>query len=188
MSSRGSRDIHRRRAHSRSASVSLDCTEGNTTRRLFSPGTSADPGFPIIRDPEPPDGADVVVMEVDVRESNARIDRGRRTRALARVIRETAATRWPCPDSRICGRPNAGAGVRSPRARRRRARFPRIPIYIDSPLRIDTTSGVRDASRTCSITARTWCRTSGPVSDSTSCTTRGRRGVERRSRRRTARW
>ena len=46
-----------------SASVVLDCTDDRSTRRLIFSGDIGRSGLPIIRDPEPPDGADVVIME-----------------------------------------------------------------------------------------------------------------------------
>ena len=45
-----------------SASVTLDCTESGRTQRLVFSGDIGRSGLPIIRDPEPPSGADVVVM------------------------------------------------------------------------------------------------------------------------------
>src|SRR5688572_27006728 len=46
-----------------SASVMLDCSESGSTRRLVFSGDIGRSGLPIIRDPEAPVGADVVVME-----------------------------------------------------------------------------------------------------------------------------
>src|SRR5262245_46691264 len=46
-----------------SASVILDCTEDGTTRRLVFSGDIGRWGQPIIRDPQPPAGADMVIME-----------------------------------------------------------------------------------------------------------------------------
>src|SRR5678816_426148 len=46
-----------------SASVVLECTEGNTTRRLIFSGDVGRWGLPIIRDPKPPEAADCVIME-----------------------------------------------------------------------------------------------------------------------------
>ena len=56
-----------------SASVVLDCTEGSTTRRFVFSGDIGRSGLPIIRDPEPPDGADVVVMESTYGNRDSRI-------------------------------------------------------------------------------------------------------------------
>jgi len=121
-----------------SASVVLDCSEGGTTRRLVFSGDIGRSGLPIIRDPEPPTGADVVVMESTYGNRTHESTEGARAR-LAAVIRETAARggRILIPAFAV-GRTQelvydlhvlAGAGA-----------IPSIPIYIDSPLAIDTTS------------------------------------------------
>jgi metallo-beta-lactamase family protein len=121
-----------------SASVVVDCTEGGRTKRLVFSGDIGRSGLPIIRDPEPPDGADVVVMESTYGNRTHESTEGARAR-LAAVIRETAARggRVLIPAFAV-GRTQelvydlhvlAGAGA-----------IPFIPIYIDSPLAIDTTS------------------------------------------------
>src|SRR5688500_16271120 len=46
-----------------SASVVLDCTEDGVTRRLVFSADIGRAGLPIIRDPAPPEGAHVVIME-----------------------------------------------------------------------------------------------------------------------------
>ena len=121
-----------------SASVMLDCTEGNTTRRFVFSGDIGRSGLPIIRDPEPPDGADVLIMESTYGNRTHESTDGARAR-LAAVVRETAARggRVLIPAFAV-GRTQelvydlhvlAAAGA-----------IPSIPIYIDSPLAIDTTS------------------------------------------------
>ena len=121
-----------------SASVVVDCTESGQTRRLVFSGDIGRSGLPIIRDPEPPDGADVVIMESTYGNRLHESVEGARAH-LASVIRETAATggRILIPAFAV-GRTQelvydlhalAGAGA-----------IPPIPIYIDSPLAIDTTS------------------------------------------------
>jgi metallo-beta-lactamase family protein len=121
-----------------SASVVLDCTEGNVTRRLVFSGDVGRSGLPIIRDPEPPEGADAIIMESTYGDRTHESTEGARAR-LAAVIRETAARggRVLIPAFAV-GRTQelvydlhvlAGAGA-----------IPPIPIYIDSPLAIDTTS------------------------------------------------
>ena len=57
-----------------SASVVLDCTEGSRTRRLVFSGDIGRSGLPIIRDPEPPQGADVVGDGVYLRQPYSRIN------------------------------------------------------------------------------------------------------------------
>jgi len=121
-----------------SASVTLDCTESGRTQRLVFSGDIGRSGLPIIRDPEPPSGADVVVMESTYGNCTHESTEGARAR-LAAVIRETAAQggRVLIPAFAV-GRTQelvydlhilAGTGA-----------IPSIPIYIDSPLAIDTTS------------------------------------------------
>jgi metallo-beta-lactamase family protein len=121
-----------------SASVLVDCTEGNTTRRFVFSGDIGRSGLPIIRDPEPPDGADVLVMESTYGDRDHEPTEGARAR-LAAIVRDTAARggRVMVPAFAV-GRTQelvydlhvlAKAGA-----------IPSIPIYIDSPLAIDTTS------------------------------------------------
>jgi metallo-beta-lactamase family protein len=121
-----------------SASVVLDCHEGSRQVRLVFSGDVGRWGLPIIRDPQPPKGADAVIMESTYgdrdHESVAEMpDR------LAEVVRSTAARggRVIVPSFAV-GRTQelvydlhrlAHAG-----------RIPSIPIYIDSPLAIDATT------------------------------------------------
>ncbi len=121
-----------------SASVVIDCVENGTSRRLVFSGDIGRSGLAIIRDPEPPEGADVVVMESTYgNRSHESVD-GARAR-LAAIIRDTASRggRVLIPAFAV-GRTQelvydlhvlAGEGA-----------IPPIPIYIDSPLAIDTTS------------------------------------------------
>lgn len=46
-----------------SASVAVDIGSGPERRRLLFSGDIGRPGLPILRDPEVPEGADVVIME-----------------------------------------------------------------------------------------------------------------------------
>ena len=121
-----------------SASVVLDCTEDGVTRRLVFSGDVGRTGLPIIRDPAPPAGAHVVIMESTYGDRNHEPVEGARTR-LAEIIRQTAArggrilipafavgrTQEIIYELHILTRENA---------------IPAIPVYIDSPLAIDTTS------------------------------------------------
>jgi metallo-beta-lactamase family protein len=121
-----------------SASVVLECTEGAAKKRVVFSGDVGRAGLAIIRDPHPPAGADVVLLESTYGNrdhpsvANARAE-------LARVIRETASrggkvlvpafsvgrTQELVYDLHVLAREGA---------------IPEIPIYIDSPLAIDTTS------------------------------------------------
>jgi metallo-beta-lactamase family protein len=73
-----------------SAVVVLECTEGNTTRRIVFSGDVGRWGLPIIRDPQSPQGADVVIMESTYGNRDHESVDGAREH-LARVVRETAA-------------------------------------------------------------------------------------------------
>jgi len=121
-----------------SASVMLDCSEGSTTRRLVFSGDVGRSGLPIIRDPEPPDGADVVIMESTYGNRTHDSTEGARAR-LAAVVRETAARggRVLIPAFAV-GRTQEL--VYDLHVLARAGAIPSIPIYIDSPLAIDTTS------------------------------------------------
>jgi len=121
-----------------SASVILDCTEGTQTRRLVFSGDIGRSGLPIIRDPEPPEGVDTLVMESTYGNRDHESVEGARAR-LAAVIRDTAARggRVLIPAFAV-GRTQelvydlhvlAAAGA-----------VPSVPVFIDSPLAIDTTS------------------------------------------------
>jgi metallo-beta-lactamase family protein len=121
-----------------SASVALDLTEQGLTRRLVFSGDVGRSGLPIIRDPKPPVGADVVILESTYGNREHPSVEGARVQ-LARVITATAArggkvlvpafsvgrTQELVYDLHLLAR--AGA-------------IPEIPIYVDSPLAIDTTT------------------------------------------------
>lgn len=121
-----------------SASVILDCSDGQPSRRLIFSGDIGRSGLPIIRDPEPPDGADVVVMESTYGNRTHESTEGARSR-LAAVIRDTAARggRVLIPAFAV-GRTQEL--VYDLHVLTRTGAIPSIPIYIDSPLAIDTTS------------------------------------------------
>jgi metallo-beta-lactamase family protein len=121
-----------------SASVVLDCTESGVTRRLVYSADVGRWGLPIIRDPQPPQGADVVLLESTYgnRDHIAIEDMPER---LAQIIRETAAkggrviipafavgrTQELLYDLHRLTRANA---------------IPAIPIVLDSPLAIAATT------------------------------------------------
>ena len=121
-----------------SASVTLECSESGTSRRLVFSGDIGRWGLPIIRDPQPPDGADVVIMESTY---------GNRDHPpvaelpdqLARIVRETAARggRVLIPAFAV-GRTQE---ILYDFHRLTRAHaIPAIPIVVDSPLAIAVTS------------------------------------------------
>jgi metallo-beta-lactamase family protein len=121
-----------------SASVILDCTEKGATRRLVFSGDVGRWGLPIIRDPQPPAGADCVIMESTYGDRDHPAIEDMRGR-LATIVKETAARggRVLIPAFAV-GRTQEI--VYDLHALARERRIPAIPIYIDSPLATDTTS------------------------------------------------
>ena len=121
-----------------SASVVVDCTEGGTTRRLVFSGDIGRSGLPIIRDPEPPEGADSIIMESTYGNRTHESVDGARAH-LAAVIRATAARggRVLIPAFAV-GRTQEL--VYDLHVLAAQGAIPGIPIYIDSPLAIDATS------------------------------------------------
>jgi metallo-beta-lactamase family protein len=121
-----------------SASVVLDCTETGTTKRIVFSADVGRNGLPIIRDPRPPRGADVVIMESTYGNREHPSVAGARD-MLANVIRETSArggkvlvpafavgrAQEIIYDLHVLARENA---------------IPPVPIYIDSPLAVDATT------------------------------------------------
>jgi metallo-beta-lactamase family protein len=121
-----------------SASVILDCTEGNVTKRLVFSGDIGRSGLAIIRDPVAPDNADAVIMESTYGNRDHESVDGARAH-LAEVIRKTAARggRILIPAFAV-GRTQEI--LYSLNALQREGAIPSIPVYVDSPLAIDTTT------------------------------------------------
>jgi metallo-beta-lactamase family protein len=121
-----------------SASLTLDCDDKGHSRRLVFSGDIGRRGIPIIRDPEYPADADVLIMESTYgnREHESVLDA---REELARVVTETAAkggkvfipafavgrVQEILYDLHVLVRDSA---------------IPAIPIYIDSPLATDVTT------------------------------------------------
>lgn len=121
-----------------SASVVLDCEEKGVKRRLVFSGDIGQAGLAIIRDPEFPAGADVVIMESTYGDrDHPPIDDARA--ALGAIVRETAARggRVLIPAFAV-GRTQEL--LYDLHALARAGQIPRIPIFIDSPLAVDVTS------------------------------------------------
>jgi metallo-beta-lactamase family protein len=121
-----------------SASVVLDCVENGVSRRLVFSGDVGRWGLPIIRDPEPPQGADVVIME------STYGDRDHPSVAelpdeLGKIVRETAAKggRVLIPAFAV-GRTQEL--LYDLHRLTRAGAIPPIPIVLDSPLAIAATS------------------------------------------------
>jgi metallo-beta-lactamase family protein len=121
-----------------SASVILDCTEGDHTKRLVFSGDVGRSGLAIIKDPVPPLGAHELIMESTYGDRDHESVDGARAR-LAEVVRETAARggRVLIPAFAV-GRTQEI--VYNLHALVRESAIPAIPIYVDSPLAIDTTT------------------------------------------------
>jgi len=121
-----------------SASVVLDIDEGGRSQRLVFSGDIGRSGLPIIRDPKPPQGADVVIMESTYGDrDHAPYTSARRD--LARIVSETAARggRILIPAFAV-GR--AQEIVYDLHSLALAGEIPAIPIYIDSPLAIEATA------------------------------------------------
>ncbi len=121
-----------------SASVILDCIEGGKTKRLVFSGDIGRSGLAIIRDPVPPEGADALIMESTYGNRDHESVEGARAK-LAQVIRETAARggRVLIPAFAV-GRTQEM--IYNLHGLVKEGAIPSIPIYVDSPLAIDTTT------------------------------------------------
>jgi metallo-beta-lactamase family protein len=121
-----------------SASVVLECSENGVNRRLVFSGDIGRWGLPIIRDPDPPEGADVVIMESTY---------GNRDHPpvaalpdeLGKIVRETAAKggRVIIPAFAV-GRTQEL--LYDLHRLTRAGAIPAIPIVLDSPLAIAATT------------------------------------------------
>jgi metallo-beta-lactamase family protein len=121
-----------------SASVLLDVTEGSVTKRLVFSGDIGRPGLSIIRDPVVPEGADAVIMESTYGNRDHETVGDARVQ-LAAVVRETAARggRILIPSFAV-GRTQEL--LYNLNELSREGAIPSIPVYVDSPLAIDTTT------------------------------------------------
>jgi metallo-beta-lactamase family protein len=121
-----------------SASVLLDCTEGGITKRLVFSGDIGRSGLAIVRDPIPPGGADALIMESTYGNRDHESVDGARAQ-LAQVVRDTAARggRVLIPAFAV-GRTQEM--IYALHGLAREGAIPSIPIYVDSPLAIDTTT------------------------------------------------
>jgi len=121
-----------------SASVILDCTEGSVKKRLVFSGDIGRSGLAIIRDPVCPPDADAVIMESTYGNRDHESVDGARAH-LAEVIRRTAARggRILIPAFAV-GRTQEL--LYSLNSLLREGAIPAIPVYVDSPLAIDTTT------------------------------------------------
>ena len=121
-----------------SATVVLDIDEdGRQTRLVFS-GDVGRSGLPIIRDPQPPDGADILILESTYGNRDHTSVEGARAQ-LAAIVRDTAARggRVLIPAFAV-GR--AQEIIYELHLLVRDGEIPPIPVYVDSPMAIDATS------------------------------------------------
>jgi metallo-beta-lactamase family protein len=121
-----------------SASVILDCEEGGNRKRLVFSGDIGRTGLAIVRDPEIPEGADVVIMESTYGNRDHESVAGARER-LGAVVRDTVARggRVLIPAFAV-GRTQEL--IYALHILVREKAIPPVPIYIDSPLATDTTT------------------------------------------------
>ena len=121
-----------------SASVVLDCSENGKTRRLIFSADVGRYGLPIIRDPQPPAGGEIVLLESTYGDRDHPPVEDMRG-ALAKVVTETAGRggRVLIPAFAV-GRTQEI--IYDLHILARDKRIPAIPIYVDSPLAIDTTA------------------------------------------------
>lgn len=125
-----------------SASVELEWEEGGVTRRLGFSGDVGRHGLPIIRDPEPLERLDWVIMESTYGDRDHESVAGARD-DLARIVTNTAQRggRVLIPAFAV-GRTQEI--LYDLHALARAGRIPRIPIVIDSPLANEATQVFRE--------------------------------------------
>lgn len=125
-----------------SASVELEWEEGGRRRRLGFSGDIGRDGLPIIRDPEPVENVDWLIMESTYGDRDHESVEGARDE-LARVVSETAARggRILIPAFAV-GRTQEL--LYDLHVLARAGRIPRIPIVIDSPLANEATEVFRE--------------------------------------------
>jgi metallo-beta-lactamase family protein len=128
-----------------SASVTLEWEEDGVRRRLGFSGDIGRNGLPIIRDPEPVEDVDWLIMESTYGDRDHASVAGARD-ALARVVTETAARggRVLIPAFAV-GRTQEI--LYDLHQLSHEGRIPRIPVVIDSPLAYEATEVFRENSQ-----------------------------------------
>jgi len=121
-----------------SASVLVDCMEDGRKRRVVFSGDIGRPGLPIIRDPVPPTGAHVVIMESTYGDRDHEPLANSREE-LARVVKETAKRggKVLIPAFAVGRTQELLYDLRTLQLA---GRLPPIPVFIDSPLATDITA------------------------------------------------
>jgi metallo-beta-lactamase family protein len=124
-----------------SASVDLRITEGGHHRIVFS-GDIGRNGLPIIRDPQPPSGpVDTLIVESTYADRDHESVAGAEDRLGEAVRRTVGRGGKVLIPAFALGR--VQELVYSLHALHRAGRIPDVPIYIDSPLAVDTTTVFR---------------------------------------------
>jgi metallo-beta-lactamase family protein len=124
-----------------SASVDLRITEGDTHRLVYS-GDIGRTGLPIIRDPEPPSGpVDTLIIESTYADRDHESVADAEERLGAAVRRTAARGGKVLVPAFALGR--VQELVYSLHQLHRAGRIPELPIFIDSPLAVDTTTVFR---------------------------------------------
>lgn len=121
-----------------SASLVLECEEGARRSRIVYSGDIGRRGLPIIGDPQPPQGADGVILESTYGNRDHEPVEDMREQ-LGRIVRETAARggRVIIPAFAV-GRTQEI--VYDLHALAHAGRIPAISIFVDSPLAVDATT------------------------------------------------
>lgn len=128
-----------------SASVTLEWEEGGTTKRLGFSGDIGRSGLAIVRDPEPLEAVDWMIMESTYGNRDHVSVEGAR-QELGRVVRETVGRggRVLIPAFAV-GRTQEL--LYNLHALAQAGEIPRVPIVIDSPLAIEATQVFRENTR-----------------------------------------
>jgi metallo-beta-lactamase family protein len=124
-----------------SAMCLLDIEEGGKQRRLVFTGDLGRNNMPILRDPELPQGTDVLIMESTYGD-RLHDDIGQMESALCEVVQRTIARKGKViiPSFAL---ERAQEVIYALKQLRTDGRLPKIPVYVDSPLTVQLTDVFR---------------------------------------------
>jgi len=124
-----------------SAIVVLDIDDGGTTRRLVFTGDLGRRGAPILRDPELPEGAEILLCETTYGD-RTHPDVAALDDELAAVVRRTCQRggKVIIPSFAL---ERAQQLIFSLKKLRQRGLVPNVPVFVDSPLTVDITQVFR---------------------------------------------